>query len=366
MIHNYLPRKRAPPGREADADVAPQPDTGVETSTKERKHQMSTRRTVLGRAIGLAVAGAVASLGALNAPVALAQDAWPTKPIRVIVPFKPGGRTDTVARLAAKVIEEQNLLEQPLIIVNMPGGGGAIAGQAVLDAGDDHTVAHWHHQMLIANAMGVIEFGPDQFKSIGFTGGGSPVWTVRSDAGFEDFEDLVAKLKAEPNSLVEVIGIGSIPHFVGALLGQKAGFETRKVQANSGADRLKMIAGHNADISLFAASEYLNMKDVGNGLTALVFFGPNRIDNIKDVPTAKELGYDVTWANPNWWLAPADMPDENVEKLAAALKTAMEDESIKTYFAENALDLYWTDGADAHAESNALLGELQAVAKDIR
>ncbi|WMS43539.1 tripartite tricarboxylate transporter substrate binding protein [Acuticoccus sp. MNP-M23] len=327
---------------------------------------MTTRRTLLGRAAALTIAGAVACVATLSAPAAQAEEAWPTKPVRVIVPFKPGGRTDTVARLAAKVIEEKDLLGQPLIIVNMPGGGGAIAGQAVLDSDDNHTIAHWHHQMLIANAMGVIQFGPENFKSIGFTGGGSPVWVVRSDAGIDSLETLVTKLKAEPNSMVEVIGIGSIPHFVGALLADKAGFETRKVQANSGADRLKMIAGNNADIALFAASEYLNMKDVGSGLDALVFFGPNRIDNIKDVPTAKELGYDVTWANPNWWLAPASMPDENVEKLATALKTAMEDESVQTYFAQNALDLYWTDGADAQAQSDALLTELQAVAKDIR
>ncbi|MEO1102606.1 MAG: tripartite tricarboxylate transporter substrate binding protein, partial [Pseudomonadota bacterium] len=290
----------------------------------------------------------------------------PEKPIRVIVPFKPGGRTDTVARLIAKQIEEQGLLPHPLVIVNMPGGGGAIAGQAVIDAGDGHTIAHWHHQMLIANAMDIIDFGPDNFRSVGFTGGGSPVWTVRNDSGLESLEDLVTKLKAEPESMIEVIGIGTIPHFVGALLAKEGGFETRKVQAGSGADRLKMIAGGNADISLFAASEYLNMKDVGDGLKALVFFGPNRIDNIADVPTAKELGYDVTWANPNWWLAPADMSDENVAKLAEALKTAMQAEEIQTYFKENALDHYWTDGDEAHKQSQDLLTSLQAVAEEIR
>ncbi|MEM7695425.1 MAG: tripartite tricarboxylate transporter substrate-binding protein [Pseudomonadota bacterium] len=322
-----------------------------------------TRRTIVSVAAALAL-----SFGAgLGVPgVAGAQSAWPEKPIRVIVPFKPGGRTDTVARLIAKEIEEEGLLNQPLVIVNMPGGGGAVAGQAVLDAGDGHTIAHWHHQMLIANAMDIISFGPDNFRSLGFTGGGSPVWSVRSDSGIETLDDLVTKLKAEPESMVEVIGIGTIPHFVGALMANAAGFETRKVQAGSGADRLKMIAGGNADISLFAASEYLNMKDVGSGLRAVVFFGPNRIDNIADVPTARELGYDVAWANPNWWLAPADMPAEHAAILAEALQTAMQDEAIKAYFAENALDHYWTDGATAHEQSEALLGELQAVAATIK
>lgn len=322
----------------------------------------TTRRIFIG-----ALAAASLALGASAVPQAAgAQETWPSKPIRVIVPFKPGGRTDVVARMIAKEIEDQDLLPQPLVIVNMDGGGGAVGGQAVLSSDDGHTIAHWHHQMLIASAMGLIEFGPDDFRSIGFTGGGSPIWSVRNDSGFETLGDVVDKLKAEPESLVEAIGIGSIPHFVGELLAKEAGFQTRKVQAGSGADRLKMIAGGNADIALFAASEYLTMKDVGSGLRAVVFFGPNRIDNIPDVPTAKELGYDVTWANPNWWIAPADMPEEHAAILAEALQTAMQAEEIKTYFSENALDHYWTDGEAAQEESKELLSDLQSVAAEIR
>ncbi|MEM6849923.1 MAG: tripartite tricarboxylate transporter substrate binding protein, partial [Pseudomonadota bacterium] len=96
----------------------------------------SVRRMIVSAASAFAlVLGAGVSLPS----AAGAEEAWPEKPIRVIVPFKPGGRTDTVARLIAKEIEEEGLLSQPLVVVNMPGGGGAVAGQAVLDADDDHT-----------------------------------------------------------------------------------------------------------------------------------------------------------------------------------------------------------------------------------
>ncbi len=313
--------------------------------------------------LGSLLAGAALAVSALPVTV----EAFPDKPIRVVVGFAPGGRTDTVARLLAAKIEEKGLLPQPLVIVNMPGGGGAVAAQEVLNGdADGHTIMHWHHQMLIANAMEIIEAGPDDFASIGFTGGGSPVWSVRSDLGIETLEELVDKLQAEPGSLVEVIGIGTIPHFVGALLAKEAEFETRKVQAGSGSDRLKMIAGGNADISLFAASEYLGWKTAGEGLEAVVFFGPNRIDNLPDVPTAKELGYDVVWANPNWWLAPAGTPQENIDVIAEALQEAFQDEEIQAWFAENSLDHYWTDGPQAQEESVELLGRLQEVAAEIR
>lgn len=244
------------------------------------------KRLIMAGVAGMAAILATGAGLVVGAGAAYAE--FPEKPIRVIVPFSPGGRTDTVARLLAKKIEEDGLLPQPLIIVNMPGGGGAVAGSAVLDAdADGYTIAHWHHQLLIADAMDLVDFGPQDFASIGYTGGGSPVWTVRDDSGMDTLADLVDRLRAEPRSLVEAVGIGTIPHFVGAQLASSAGFETRYVNAQSGADRIKMIAGSNADIALFSAAEYLNWKEAGEGIHAVVFFGPNRIDAIADVPTCR-------------------------------------------------------------------------------
>ncbi len=290
---------------------------------------------------------------------------YPEKPIKVIVGFKPGGRTDTVARLMAKEINERNLLPQPLVVVNVPGAGSTIAGRQAHDADPDgYTLIHWHHQMLIANAMGTFEYGPDDFESIGFTGGGSPIWAVQTESPYMTWADLEAKLKAEPKALVETIGIGTIPHFVGALLADAAGFETRKVAASSGADRSKALLGGHADIALFSAAEYIKWRDAG--MRALIFFGPNRVEKIKEVPTARELGYDVTWANPNWWLAPKGTPQERIDIIAAAFQEVMADPEIQTWFSDRVLDPYWTDGPQATEESNALLVKLRAAAKNIK
>lgn len=307
---------------------------------------------------------------ALAAPFAVsvgvtdvAAQAYPSEPIEIIVPFKPGGRTDTVARLLAEKIQEEGWLSQPIAIVNADGGAGANAVNRMRRAeADGHTIVHWHHQSLIAMAMGLGDFGLDDFKSIGFTGGGSPVWAVRSDSEFNTLDELVTHLRDNPRSMVEAVGIGSIPHFVGAMLAKQGGFETKYVTANSGADRLRLLLGGTADIALFAASEYIAQ---GEGLKALVYFGPERLANLPDVPTARELGYDVAWANPNWWLAPADTPDEAVAALASALEKAIMDPGIQTWFAENTLQPYWTSGPDAMAESETLLESLNEVAATI-
>ena len=200
-------------------------------------------------------------------------------------------------------------------------------------------------------------------RSVGFTGGGSPVWAVRADSPYNTLAEIIDALKAEPRSLVEAVGIGSIPHFVGSMLANEAGFETRYVTANSGADRIRLLLGGNADVALFAASEYIAQ---GDSMKALVYFGRERLPNLPDVPTATELGFDVSWANPNWWLVPADTPDEIVSQIAAALEQAIADPDIVQYFKENTLEPYWMDGEAAMADSVKTLNALKPVAESIK
>lgn len=319
---------------------------------------------LLASASGLLAATAfTAMVGPIFATEASAQE-YPSKPIEIIVPFKPGGRTDTVARLIAEKIQEEEWLPQPMAVVNADGGAGSNAVNRMKRAeADGHTIVHWQHQSLIAMAMGLGDFSLDDFKSIGYTGGGSPVWAVRADSEFDSLQDVIDHLKDEPRSLVEAVGIGSIPHFVGAQLAQEAGFETRYVTANSGADRLRMLLGGNADIALFAASEYLRQAE---DLKPLVYFGAERLDDLPDVPTATELDYDVTWSNPNWWLAPADTPDEAIATLGEALEKAINDPEIVEYFENNTLEPYWTGSEASMQDARDQLESLQAVAKTIK
>lgn len=319
---------------------------------------MTIRRSILAGAAGLAVAAVVPG-GAL-----LAQEgAFPTRPITVIVPFAPGGRTDTVARLLAQAIQENGFLDQPMTILNVAGGAGAPAVAALkAEAADGHTIMHYSYDALISIAMELGGFELEDFTSLGFTGGGSPVWTVRNDAPFDSLEDLVGHLQANPRSLVEAVGIGQIPHLVGAMLAKEGGFETRYVTANSGADRMRLLLGGNADISLFAASEYLNSE----GIKALVYFGNSRLPEMPDVPTSAELGYATNWANPNWWLAPAGTPDAAVTKLSEALEKAINLPEMQEYFTNNTLEPYWLSGPDALDAAGTTLEGLRVVAAEIQ
>jgi len=323
-------------------------------STNTRKAGVSRRAFTIGAGAALA-AGHLA--GAAHA------QGFPSRPVKIIVPFKPGGRTDVVARMLAEKIQSNGWLSQPMAVVNADGGAGSNAVNLMgRDAPDGQTILHWQHQLLIAIAMDLGNFSLGEFKSIGYTGGGSPVWTVSEDSPYQTLDDLVTHLKDNPRGLVEAVGIGTIPHFVGAMLANAAGFETRYVTANSGADRLRMILGGNADIALFAASEYLAQQE---GLRPLVYFGTERLAQLPDVPTATELGYDVTWANPNWWLAPADTPDEHVAMLAEALEKAIADPEIVQYFQDNTLEAYWMGPEESAADAQKTLDRLKEIAATI-
>jgi tripartite-type tricarboxylate transporter receptor subunit TctC len=126
---------------------------------------------------------------------------------------------------------------------------------------------------------------------------------------------------------------------------------------------LRLVLGGNADIALFSASEFLAQ---GEGLKALVYFGRERLPNMPDVPTATELGYNVSWANPNWWLAPAGTPDAAVAALQVALEKAINDPEIVEYFVANTLEPYWMSGDDALADAQNTLTALTAVADSIK
>lgn len=319
---------------------------------------MTTKRTLLAGAMGLALVAVAPASG-----VMAQEGAFPNRPITVIVPFAPGGRTDTVARRLAQAIEENGFLDQPMVIVNVAGGAGAPAvAQMQSNPADGHTIIHWHHQALIAMAMELGEFTLDDFVSLGYTGGGSPVWTVREDSEFQSLQDLIDHLHANPRSLVEAVGIGTIPHLVGAMLAREAEFETRYLSAASGADRMRAVLGGNADIALFAASEYL----ASEGLRALVYFGNSRLPEIPDVPTSAELGFATNWANPNWWLAAAGTPPEAVEALSSALEQALALPEMQEYFVNNTLEPYWMGGEEAMTDAAEVLARLRDVAADIQ
>lgn len=251
-------------------------------------------------------------------------ESFPQRPVRVIVPFNPGGGTDTYARILQKAIKDNDLMPQPLVIVNKPGGGATIGSNYVKDARNDgYTMLCLHEALMVSKATGQSMYGAEAFEAVAATGEVGQVVLVASDSRFATMSDLMETAKAEPETLKFGVNLGTPTHFAGIQLENTLpGARFRLVSTGGGANRLAALMGGHLDAAVFSVGELIRFRD--NGLRALAYLGENRLDAIPEIPTAKELGYPVYSSNLQYWWLPKGTDPEVVDYLATVLRRAME------------------------------------------
>lgn len=266
---------------------------------------------------------------ALAPAAGLAQD-FPTKPVRAIVPTNAGGSVDSVARIVQRYVDGSDF-GQKLVVVNMDGAGGTIGTRAVHDAEPDgYTIGLWHEGLITSAVMGVTDFDHSDFTVLGITGYSEIGLGTAADSEIADFPDLLAKAKAAPDTLLVATNVGLAVHFVPLMMQTKADVVLRYVQVGGGAKRFPSVVGGHTDVAIFAVSEFIQWKD--SGLKPLVIFSAERVPELPDVPTARELGVDLVADGMRIWIAPKGIPEEAVTKLSALLKAAVESEAGRQAF----------------------------------
>lgn len=272
---------------------------------------------------------AALALAALPA-LAFAQD-YPSKPVRVIVPTNAGGSVDSVARIIQRYADEDADFGQKLAVVNMDGAGGTIGTRAVHDADPDgYTIGLWHEGLITSAVMGVTDYDASDFTILGITGYSEIGLGTGVDNDIKSFEELIEKAKAAPDTVLVATNVGLAVHFVPLMMQEKAGITLHYVQVGGGAKRFPSVVGGHTDVAIFAVSEFIQWKDAG--LKPLVIFSDERIPELPDVPTAKEMGIDLVANGMRIWIAPKGIPEEAVTKLSALLKAAVESPSGKQAF----------------------------------
>ncbi len=300
---------------------------------------------------------------AATSGTAAAQD-YPSQPIRVIVPTQQGGSTDNIARLFQDAIQRGGHLSQPMVVANVTGAGGTVGTRQIKDAEPDgYTLGVWHTGLVTSRAMEVTEYDHDGFEVIAQTGSIPLGLAVREGGAFATVEDLIAAAKQRPNEIRMATNIGLTVHFVPLVFQDAAGIEFRYVQTGGGSRRLQSVLGDHTDVALFSTQEFLNYAP--SGLKPIVLFAEERHPKLPDLPTARELGYDVVWDEAFLWLAPAGTPDEVVETIADALEAAFADERIQTAFEEQAMNVVFQRREEVTAMLDELRLRAQAVAGDI-
>ncbi len=284
--------------------------------------------------------------------IAPAWAAWPDKPIKVIVPFQPGGTSDQTARAFQGAIQENNLLPQPITIINV-GGHYSIGARRVMESPPDgYTFLILHIALMGGEGTGALDFGYRDFEPVASTAEFCVLPMVRKDSGINSLKELLEKAKAQPDTLIFGANIGAINHMAGIMLQDSLpGAQFRFVQIGGGTANFTALTGSQTNTTVLSGAEVMNfaMKPDGtpnpeSQIKPLAYTGPKRHPRLASIPTAKEEGYDVEFCVRSWWFAPKGTPAEAVNGFAEALEKASGTTQIAKFNDSQLFTPYFTRG----------------------
>ena len=268
---------------------------------------------------------------------------YPTKPIEVVVHTGPGSGSDIFARLVVKAINDQKTLSQPLVVVNKPGGRGAIAVSYLASKrGDAHTIMNMADSgFLNVPIMSGLDYTLDDFTPLAILGFDVNVVAVTSDSPYQSLKELVDAAKADPRSLAVGVGtIGSSAHILCYLVSDDT---FNFIGFKGGGEALTSFLGGHVQVSCENLSELVSYANA-NKVRILAIGSAQRMSILPDVPTAKEQGFDHQIGLGRGFVAPGDFPDEARDAIIAAIKEARNSEDWQTYVSENAFQDNYIDG----------------------
>ena len=274
----------------------------------------------------VAAAAAVAAVLAIAPAVALAQT-WPSKPIRVIVPFAAGGPADLLPRLIGPKLTEA--WGVPVVVENKPGAGGNIGMELVAKSPPDgYTFVIGPTGNLVVNQHLFASLPYDPMKDLApvtLVATFSNLLVVHPDVPAKTVAELIALAKAKPNSLsFGSPGTGSQPHLGGEYLKQLAGIDIVHVPYNGTAPALRDLLGGQIQF-MFSQTSAALPQIQGGKLRALGVASPKRAPQLPDVPTIAESGL-AGFEAVSWYalLAPAGTPKDVVAKLQAEIAKVLQ------------------------------------------
>ena len=280
-----------------------------------------------------AVRSAISLLAAaaLTLPLSAAAQSWPTKPIRLLVGFAPGGGTDIVMRAIAPKLGE--LLGQPIVVENRAGASGTIAADLVAKSlPDGYTLlaGHANSNAIAPHVLAKVPFDAlNDFTPITYVGYVPNVLVVTPSLPAKSVEELIALAKAKPGTLTYASsGVGSTQHLAGALFNQIAGTEMTHIPYKGSGQAVIDLVGGQVNANFDTMPPVLEQIKSGK-LRALAISTPQRLPQLADVPTFEEKGirgFDVT----NWYsiMGSKGMPADMVTKIDVAVKKVLADPEV--------------------------------------
>jgi len=270
----------------------------------------------------------IAGIGLASAAIAqpaIAQQ-YPDRPVEFIVPWSPGGGSDTLMRLVANNITPFLGVEMP--VINMPGVGGTVGlTEASRRAADGYTMSQVHEGLLAATATGLTELAWDDFEPIALMTASPQYLVAATDQPYDTFEGLVEYAQANPGELTIGVTLGGVPHLHAAMIAEAFDLDWRYVGYEGTGERVRALVGGNLDLAIGDISSSLQFVENGD-LLFLATGSPTRMPQTPDVPTFIDLGADLDLSITRGIVMPKGTPDEAKATMETALENLSKDPSF--------------------------------------
>lgn len=279
---------------------------------------------------------------------AFTQTEYPSKPITIVNPFPPGGTSDVVTRPLAAVVE--TIIKQPVVVETKAGAAGAVGAQFAANAAPDGYTLLSHITSIsgfaeVDNIFGrKPKFTRSDFVPIARFTADPMVVVVNDQQPYKTLQDFVDDAKKRPDQIIfSSSGLYGAAHIPMSLLSHAAGgLRLRHLPTNGAGPALTAVLGNNAQIFIAPISASINHIRSGK-LRALASFGGERSKALPDVPTLKELGYNVEYYVWVAIFAPKRTPENIILYLRAVLNKAAHTEQFKVILTNLGLELAYLD-----------------------
>jgi tripartite-type tricarboxylate transporter receptor subunit TctC len=304
----------------------------------------------------------------LLATGAASAQTYPNRPITLLVPFPPGGATDTIARIIQDTMQKS--LGQTIVVENVGGAGGMIAANRAARAdADGYTILI--HQVALAAGMSLypnLTFdAAKDFAPIGLINTAASTLAAPATLPPNNLKELLTWVKSSGHNIkIGHAGVGSYSHLAGVLIAQELGMKATQVPYRGAGPALVDLLSGQVDME--SQSAIVSGQLIKSGkLKAYAIIGRKRFAGLPDLPTLGELGYKKL--DIDFWhmlLAPAGTPRPIIDKLNSALRAALADPKVQKSFADGGMDEFGPGEQTPEAASVLLKSEIKLWGEVIR
>lgn len=314
---------------------------------------------MLMRSRGLVMALAFAVVAMLGG---VAQ-AYPEKPLKIIVMYSPGGSSDVVTRILARHLEP--VLGQPIVIQNVNGGGGAVGWQQALSSDPDgYTLTLWLDSMPVMEATKAVDFTSDDFDIISVWGTMDLTVFAQKDGPYGSLGEYQQAAKDQPGEIGLAMGYGTPAQFIGKIVADAMDADVNLVNVGGGAQKKAAVLGGHVDAGI-EPMPGMSEPYRGGQFDILAVLAEDRLGTFPEIPTAKEQGVDAVHANTYALIAPKGMPADRIKVIEEAVAQVVDKQEFLDDNAKVNFNITYLNSEDSQARIEEVRAKMLGIGESL-